>query len=485
MEMSCPIKAARGRGLGFLAMAGLMGGAFVLAASQEADAQGAYGYYRQGFFGFPSYEPYPELRPRSEPRPRPRQSIKPQNQPKEANLPPPPPGPHHLIVSVKSQRASLYSNGKLVMQSPVSTGTETHPTPYGVFSVIQKNRHHRSNIYSDAPMPYMQRLTWSGIALHEGRLPGYPASHGCIRLPEQFANFLWRTTKLGARVIVSHEDVELQDIAHAKLFQPKAEPATVEAKPELRKTLDTTPQDSVRTASMTAIVNDAQQTNTEPAKPIEQQPDHLTIAPQAESPSPAADIAKQETTTDDIVASTLSRQADIPDAILASFSQSLLAKQKMAAPSGAISVFVSRKDKRIYVRQGFHPLFTAPVTFRDETAILGTHVFTALDKGDGGKTLRWVAITMPAESPQSATATANYHIDAHSRPIKVMPAVQAKPVTAPAAPTAASVLDRIEMSQEVVDRVSDYVAVGASLIVSDHGIGYETGLYTDFIVVTR
>ena len=127
-----------------------------------------------------------------------------------------------------------------------------------MFSIIQRNRHHRSNIYSGAPMPYMQRLTWSGIALHQGALPGYPASHGCIRLPEQFANFLWNTTKMNTRVIVSRDDVEPQDIVHAKLFQPKPVPTTVESPlPELRKTFDTTHPSFVRTAGMTMVVTDA------------------------------------------------------------------------------------------------------------------------------------------------------------------------------------------------------------------------------------
>ncbi len=126
-----------------------------------------------------------------------------------------------LIVSVKSQKASFYANGQLVSQSPVSTGKATNPTPYGVFSIIQRNRHHRSNIYSGAPMPYMQRLTWSGIALHEGKLPGYAASHGCIRLPEHYANHLWKTLKMNTRVIVSREDVEPVDVTHPLLFQPK------------------------------------------------------------------------------------------------------------------------------------------------------------------------------------------------------------------------------------------------------------------------
>jgi len=101
---------------------------------------------------------------------------------KNARPEPLPKGPLQIIISIADQRASLFDNGTLIARSSVSTGMEGHPTPLGVFSVISKQRWHRSNIYRAAPMPYMQRITWSGIALHAGVVPGHPASHGCIRL---------------------------------------------------------------------------------------------------------------------------------------------------------------------------------------------------------------------------------------------------------------------------------------------------------------
>ncbi len=101
-----------------------------------------------------------------------------------------------------------------------------HPTPMGVFTVIGKERYHRSNIYSNAPMPFMQRITWSGVALHEGVLPGYPASHGCIRMTSEFAVFLWKTTKIGTRVIVTHDEPAPAEISNAKLFVPPPPPAS-------------------------------------------------------------------------------------------------------------------------------------------------------------------------------------------------------------------------------------------------------------------
>ena len=122
-----------------------------------------------------------------------------------------PPGPLQIVVSTNTQRVKLYANGQEVAQAPVSTGTASHPTPMGLFSIIQKNRHHVSNLYG-AAMPYMQRITWSGSAMHQGPLPGYPASHGCIRLPVDFAAMLWKTTKLGARVVIAKDETRPVDI---------------------------------------------------------------------------------------------------------------------------------------------------------------------------------------------------------------------------------------------------------------------------------
>lgn len=113
-----------------------------------------------------------------------------------------PDGPVVIVVSIARQRAYAYRNGVPIGISTVSTGKKGHETPTGVFTLLQKNIDHKSNLYDDAPMPYMQRLTWDGIAMHAGNLPGYPASHGCIRLPYGFARHLYGITKLGLTVII-------------------------------------------------------------------------------------------------------------------------------------------------------------------------------------------------------------------------------------------------------------------------------------------
>jgi hypothetical protein len=518
-------KAAHFGGVSLLALAAVAG------PVPEAAAQDRF-FYRDPFFQRHDAPP-PQLHDprRPEPRGRPaaRQPQKPavkQAEKAKVKEAPPPPGPHMLIVSVKSQNVSFYANGKLVSQSPVSTGTATNPTPFGVFSVIQRNRHHRSNIYSGAPMPYMQRLTWSGIALHEGKLPGYPASHGCIRLPERYADYLWRTIKMNTRVIVSREDVAPAEISHALLFQPKPAATTVETVPELRKTLDTSSQ-RVRTALAETIATDgageredgrpamrdltqsveqsnvkneavpeiATQAQTDESKAGEAKPE-LAAPVQADTPAkpelaaeqPARDEAKDQAKFEaqaDATASIYPQPANIPAPILASFAQSLEAKQKKTPPSGAISVFISKKDKRLYVRQHFIPLFSAPVSFKDDKASFGTHVFSALDKDGSGKELRWLVVTMPHELPKAEKVKTRITIDRFGRQVEVPVKPQGKAPEPTPSLGAAAVLDQIEISPDVVQRISEYVAPGASLIVSDHGIGHETGLYTDFIVLTR
>ena len=156
-----------------------------------------------------------------------------------------PKGPLQIIVSIADQRVSVFDNGVLIARSSVSTGTRGHPTPLGVFSVIGKQRWHRSNIYSAAPMPYMQRITWSGIALHAGVVPGHPASHGCIRLKEDFAIRLWHLTKRGTRVIIAQNDVQPVEITLPQLFKPKIASDLTEARAA------TVPADSINTAPVT------------------------------------------------------------------------------------------------------------------------------------------------------------------------------------------------------------------------------------------
>lgn len=133
--------------------------------------------------------------------------------------------PMTLIVSLNNQRVDIYRGTTFVTSSKVSTGMRGYSTKAGVFSILEKKRYHHSNLYSGAPMPWMQRLTWSGTALHAGVVPGYPASHGCIRLPFSFAPKLFGITTVGEHVVVARDSVAPQLIEHEALFQPLPPPS--------------------------------------------------------------------------------------------------------------------------------------------------------------------------------------------------------------------------------------------------------------------
>jgi hypothetical protein len=332
-----------------------------------------------------------------------------------------PKGPLQIIISIADQRVSLYDNGALVARSSVSTGVRRHPTPLGVFSVIEKERWHRSNIYSAAPMPYMQRITWSGIALHAGVLPGYPASHGCIRLTNDFAIRLWHLTKRGARVIIARQDVVPVEIVNPHLFVSK--PKTASGSPEIRAI--TIAGNNNKTAAATQA-------------PL------------------MSDVDIQETADSQVPGS---------------------------APAGAapqkvipISVFVSRKLRRLFVRQGFTPLFDVPVKIQNPEEPLGTHVFTVIEPENEGSAVRWSVVSIPEQST-SADST-------KERKAPKQQIVESAPL-APLSDNANAALDRIEIPQDAVEQISELLTPGSSLIVSDYGISSETRSDTDFIALTH
>jgi len=125
-----------------------------------------------------------------------------------------PDGPLLIIVSIPDQRVHVYRNGRRIAASTCSTGKPGHSTPTGVFKILQKDKHHRSSTYNNAPMPNMNRLTWSGVALHAGNLPGYPASHGCVRLPLKFSELLFTITKLGMTVVIADNQTQPSSVVH-------------------------------------------------------------------------------------------------------------------------------------------------------------------------------------------------------------------------------------------------------------------------------
>ncbi|MBR1161699.1 L,D-transpeptidase family protein [Bradyrhizobium elkanii] len=188
-----------------------------VAASTQADAALYYWNRDSAFYG--DYEPLPQPH-----RQKPKRNAAKKNPAIEKEAGSKPQGPLIISVSIDQQRVSIYDANGLYAESPVSTGMKGHSTPMGVFSVIQKQKYHQSNIYSGAPMPYMQRITWSGIAMHAGVLPGYPASHGCIRMPMSFAVKMYNWTRMGARVFVTPGTISPESFSHPLLVTQKVAP---------------------------------------------------------------------------------------------------------------------------------------------------------------------------------------------------------------------------------------------------------------------
>src|SRR5262245_33836963 len=160
--------------------------------------------------------------------------------------------PIMAIVSLRNQRITVYDANGWILRAPVSSGQKGRETPAGIFSVIEKQAEHYSNLYDDAYMPHMQRITWSGIALHGGPLPGYAASHGCIRMPYDFAAHLFDATRLGMRVIVAPTDVAPAEIAHPALFSPKPGAGAVAAARAAEAAEAASRADQARLAAATA-----------------------------------------------------------------------------------------------------------------------------------------------------------------------------------------------------------------------------------------
>ncbi|WP_249779712.1 L,D-transpeptidase [Bradyrhizobium sediminis] len=204
----------------FWQVAALTAAGAIGSASQAEAALYYWGYSEPGY-----YRPGPTVQPRRQ-RPRRQTTAKPAAE-KQAVAKPV--GPLIIAISIEKQKVRVYDANGFFAESPVSTGMKGHPTPMGVFSIIQKHKLHHSNIYSGAPMPFMQRITWSGVAMHAGVLPGYPASHGCIRMPMAFAQKMWNWTRMGARVVVTPGEMTPASFSHPLLMTQKVVPVANDA----------------------------------------------------------------------------------------------------------------------------------------------------------------------------------------------------------------------------------------------------------------
>src|SRR5215510_1780593 len=295
------------------------------------------------------------------------------------------------IVSIKSQHVTIYDADGWILRAPVSSGTKGRETPSGVFTVLQKDKDHRSNLYDDAWMPNMLRITWSGIALHGGPLPGYPASHGCIRMPYGFADKLFDKVKLGMRVIIAPNDAEPVEFSHPALFAPKSE--AIAAAPARAEALARAADEAARTvleaksaaaaaareaAPLTASLRKLKGLKTRADEALARAENALAAANTdevkgraEEQKQKAADkVAELQTKIDTAEANAKSKL----DAAAAAQDAAKAAEAKRADAANAareaklelqpVSVFISRTTQKLYVRRGFESILEVPITIR-------------------------------------------------------------------------------------------------------------------------
>lgn len=520
---------------------------------------------------------------------------------------PKPTGPLVLTVSLRTQRVQVFDANGLVTTAPISSGRVGNPTPMGVYTILEKEKMHHSNLYGGAPMPNMNRITWSGVAMHAGDLPGYPASHGCIRLQHAFSAKLYGMTTKGNRVIVSRDPVAPEPISHAKLFtavaQPQAPaPATTSAitpaapsqmadASSEQSTKDIAPQGSPVSAALgvsqaqaaetlsapkpasgsyrekwlaemsrlAAAVPEAEAAKTKAAETlaiataaVEDAKDDVRLArvdadravaerkkaeraletansdlkgfikKMTSSPgsqmteetalkagesedtletnitlrtkeleAATAEEAKLAAAVKDVEAALAAGEtsrknaadalAKSNTALAAAIEADAAAKRREAKRASPISVFVSLKSQKLYIRQGHEPILEVPVSITDPSRPIGTHVFTALSVEANGTDVKWNVVSVPTPPPGQKTEPSKKLSKKEARELAA-----ALPVAvAPGSQTAADALDRITFPDDVRDLVADSMKPGSSLLISDFGLSNETGKFTDFIVALR
>ncbi|MDO8401289.1 MAG: L,D-transpeptidase [Bradyrhizobium sp.] len=392
--------------------------------------------------------------------------------------------PIMAIVSIKSQQVTLYDADGWILRAPVSTGTTGRETPAGVFAVLERNKEHRSNMYDDASMPNMQRITWNGIALHGGPLPGYAASHGCVRMPFGFAEKLFDKTRIGMRVIISPENAEPVEFSHPALFGPKQEaiaaaPARAEeltreaadsakAADEAKKSAAKAPREI---AALTAALRKLEGLKTRADAELAKADKAIAAAKTDEAKARAEDLKqKAAAKAADLAAQLDTAKADAKpklEAAAAAKDAAKAAATKKAETAKAatdaklalepVSIFISRATQKLYVRRNTHKpapdgggevfdtSIEVPVTIRDPGKRIGTHVFTAMARNDAG--LRWSAVTI--DHADNATAA----------------------------------LDRITIPQAVLDRIAPTALPRSSIVISDEPLSVETNYRTEFVAV--
>lgn len=375
--------------------------------------------------------------------------------------------PLQVVVSREQQSLVVYDGDTVVATSKVSTGKAGHATPTGIFSILEKRRRHESNIYSNAPMPFMQRLTWSGIALHgSNHVPDYPASHGCVRLPSKFAASLFKMTGYGMHVVISDRQIAPVEVASEMLFQPS------ESRPQGPALSDVPLRPAIGEFNQSAV--EVAMTDKRPspvASDEEKVPIRILITRRG----------TQESVRDlQTLLNTLGYDAGLPDgfsgpataAAIEAFQRAEgLPVEGKITPELIEAVF--RKAGRsaplngvLRVRRQFQPVFEAEVAIAEPETALGTHLlqFQDLDTNTGqGK---WFGMSLENKLPK--TTKKRLGITAEREP-----------------GTLERTLSRITVPKDVRERLAGLLANGSSVSITDTESGLETGEGTDFITVTR
>src|SRR5262245_18855548 len=318
-----------------------------------------------------------------------------------ASAPPANADPLTLVVSLGQQRVEVYRGTELVTSAKISSGKPGYDTRAGVFSILEKARYHHSNLFSGAPMPWMQRMTWSGTALHAGVVPGYPASHGCVRLPFSFAPKLFRMTNVGENVVVAQNRVVPHPVEHPNLFQPGS----------------TEPQVSLALASHDKLATDA---GTVP--PLQDpEPAGLEAASNDPPGAPLRILVTRRTERDRIIAvqyllASLGylKPQNFTGRVGAETIGAIKTFQKANGllETGAFSSELAKEvyvvagkaeppPAHLYVSQDVRRLFDMPVTLRNAERPLGTHAFTAMPAPPGKTKMPWMVVSLERDDSPS------------------------------------------------------------------------------------
>ncbi len=396
--------------------------------------------------------------------------------------------PIMAIVSIKSQQVTFYDAEGWILRAPVSTGTTGRETPAGVFAVLEKNKEHHSSLYDDASMPNMLRITWNGIALHGGPLPGYAASHGCIRMPFDFAAKVFDKAPMGMRVIISPTDSEPVAFSDPALFVPKQD--VIDAAPALAAAAARDADDAAKAAAaakaavapakraaaaaLAAVRNltplkaraDAELAHAEKVlAAANANPKTTDQAKAAAQDAQQKGAAKAQALGEQLNAAKADLKAK-QDAAAAAVAAAKATEAKRAETAGAataaklaggpVSIYISRATQKLYVRRDTHKKWSDggelydfsqefPVTIKDPDKPIGTHIFTAVARDGGG--LRWTEVSIDNGD------------------------------------NAKDALDRITFPQEVLDKIAPTAVPLSSIIISDEPLSSETNYRTEFVAV--